>query len=254
MSSKDCFPGVNIAGGVNYFLWDKFYLGDCEIINCANNMPDIRSIRKLDEFDVFIRDNRAISIIHKFLENGDKKLSDNTFTRNPFGFVSKDRGEKEPIFGEESVKLISSGGEGYVKRSSILKNRGEIDKYKVTIGKVVPSNGEVDTDPKIGYKVTTSTRILYPNEIVTESYLMLHTFDTIEEAQSFAEYMALKFPRFMMKHTLSSMNISTQNFQFVPFLDYKQIWTDQMLYERYSLSEDEINYIEALIRPMNGDN
>ena len=123
-------------------------------------------------------------------------------------------------------------------------------RYKVTIGKIVPSNGEVDTDPRNGYKVTTSSRILYPGEIHTESYLLLHAFDTLEQAENFASFMALKFPRFMMKHTLSSMNISTQNFQFVPFLDYSKQWSDSELYSRYKLAPEEISYIEALIRPM----
>lgn len=66
----------------------------------------------------------------------------------------------------------------------------------------------MDTDSRNGYKVTTSSRILYPGEIHTESYLLLHAFDTLEQAENFASFMALKFPRFMMKHTLSSMNIT----------------------------------------------
>ena len=250
MSSKDCFPGVNIAGGVNYFLWDRNYSGQCTITNCAANSDPITSKRALDEYEVFIRDNRAISIINKFTASGDPALSQNTFTRNPFGFVSKERGREHPIQGCENLKLISSAGIGYIKRQEVSKNHTAIDKYKVTIGKIVPSNGEVDTDPKDGYKVTTSSKILLPGEIHTESYLLLHSFNTKDEAENFAEYMALKFPRFMMKHTLSSMNISTQNFAFVPFLDYSRAWTDEDLYSRYYLSKDEVDYIEALIRPM----
>ena len=250
MSSKDCFPGVNIAGGVNYFLWDRDYTGDCIIKNCSNDNQEIVATRPLNEFGVFIRDNRAINIIHKFIESGDESLSNHTFTRNPFGFVSKERGESSPIKGCENVKLISSGGIGYIRRQAVEKNIQEIDKYKVTIGKIVPSNGEVDTDSRNGYKVTTSSRILYPGEIHTESYLLLHAFDTLEQAENFASFMALKFPRFMMKHTLSSMNISTQNFQFVPFLDYSKQWSDSELYSRYKLAPEEISYIEALIRPM----
>lgn len=250
MSSKDCFPGVNIAGGIHYFLWDSHHSGPCTILNCAANSETVSSKRALDEFDVFIRDNLAISIIHKFLNSKDKSLSQNTYTRNPFGFVSKDRGSSQPIRDCENVKLISSAGVGYIKRSDVTKNQTEIDKYKVTIGKIVPSNGEVDTDPKDGYKVTTSSRILQPGEIHTESYLLLHTFDSLEEANNFAAYMALKFPRFMMKHTLSSMNISTQNFVYVPFLDYSKCWSDVELYEKYGLSEDEVAYVESLIRPM----
>ena len=257
MSSKDCFPGVNIAGGVNYFLWSREHKGNCIVKNCAANMTSIVAERQLDEFDVFIRDNRALSIIHKFLDSHDISLAEKTFTRNPFGFVSKERGAMRPIPGIDNVILISSGGIGYVKRESVIKNKDEIDRFKVTIGKIVPSNGEVDTDPEDGYKVITSSHILRPGEIHTESYLLLRTFDTELEAKNFAKFMALKFPRFMMKHTLTSMNISTQNFIFVPFLDCSQQWTDDILYERYKLSKEERAYIEAIIRPMDlttGDN
>lgn len=249
MSSKDCFPGVNIAGGVNYFLWDRDNKGLCEVHNCANDIKDVIQSRTLNEFPMFIRDNRALSVIHKFIKSGDKNLAEHTFTRNPFGFVSKERGDASPKLKDDLI-LISSGGIGYVRRNAVKKNHNQIEKYKVSIGKIVPSNGEVDTDPKSGYKVTTSSRILKPNEIMTESYLLLHGFDTYEEAINFAKFMALKLPRFMMKHTLSSMNISTQNFVFVPFLDYHKEWSDEELYKRYNLSEEEINYIEEFIRPM----
>lgn len=250
MSSKDCFPGVNIAGGVNYFLWDRDYTGNCLIKNCTNDSTPIIAKRSLNEFNVFIRDNRAINIIHKFIASGDDSLAQHTFKRNPFGFVSKERGSKKPISNDENVKLFSSGGTGYIRRSTVSKNKDQIDKYKVIIGKIVPNNGEVDTDPKSGYKVITHSKILFPGEIHTESYLLLYTFNSLERAQNFAEYMTLKFPRFMMKHTLSSMNISTQNFQFVPFLDYSRKWNDKALYKRYKLTESEIDYIESLIRPM----
>ena len=53
-----------------------------------------------------------------------------------------------------------------------------------------------------------------------------------------------------MKHTLSSMNISTQNFAFVPFLNYDRQWTDEELYERYGLTKEEREYVESLIRSM----
>ncbi|MBP5622126.1 MAG: Eco57I restriction-modification methylase domain-containing protein [Thermoguttaceae bacterium] len=250
MSSKDCFPGVNIAGGVNYFLWDKGYNGPCTIYNCTANSGAVEGVRYLDEFNVFIRDNRALSIIHKFLNSKDECLANHTYTRNPFGFMSKERGNDKPYPNCENVKLISSGGTGYVKRSSVTKNIEEIDNYKVTIGKIVPSNGEVDTDPADGYKVTTFNKIIGPGEIHTESYLLLHGFKKLNEAKNFSEYMALKFPRFMMKHTLSSMNISTHNFVFVPFLDYTRRWSDAQLYERYGLTRDEADYVESLIRPM----
>lgn len=250
MSSKDCFPGVNIAGGVNYFLWDRDYSGDCKIDNCSMYHEKITAIRSLKEFPILIRDNRAVNIIHKFQKSGDSCLTDNTYKRNPFGFESSCRGEQKPIIGCDSVKLISSSGVGYIKRSEVRKAVTEIDRYKVIIGKVVPNNGEVDTNPLDGYKVTTTSRVIGPKEIHTETYLLLHGFDDIELAKNFSSYMSLKFPRFMMKQTLSSMNISSENFRFVPFLDYKKKWTDQELYMRYKLTSDEISFIESYIKDM----
>ena len=52
MSSKDCFPGVNIAGGVNYFLWDKQYTGPCTIYNCSANREPVVASRELNEFSL----------------------------------------------------------------------------------------------------------------------------------------------------------------------------------------------------------
>ena len=250
MSSKDCFPGVNIAGGVNYFLWDRENRGECIIKNCSTHHETISALRRLNEFPILIRDNRALDIIHKFLRSGDKNLTDNTYKRNPFGFDSKQRGSETPLK-ERSVKIISSAGEGYIRRSDITKNQKEIDNYKVVIGKVVPSNGEVDINPEDGYKVTTTPKILPPGVIHTETYLLLHGFKQKDEAENFAAFMSLKFPRFMMKQTLSSMNISSENFKFVPFLDYSRGWTDEELYKRYGLSSNEQAFIDSIIRPMN---
>lgn len=248
MSSKDCFPGVNIAGGINYFLWDSNYVGDCNVHNMTQNLCN-STLRPLNRFHVFIRDNRAINIIDKFLNSGDSTLADNTFPRNPFGFVSKDRGLPD-CDNLHTIKLFSSDGVGYVSFDEVKKNKKEINKFKVIIGKIVPSNGEVDTNPADGYRVITTPKILSPEEIHTESYLLLRTFDNIKEAENFANYMKLKFPRFMMKHTLSSMNISTQNFEFTPYIDYSFKWTDEELYKRYKLTVNEIEYVESMIRPM----
>lgn len=250
-SSKDCFPGVNIAGGVCYFLWDKDYKGDCIVINQYGDKK-FELKRKLDEFPIFIRNNYAISVIHKILNSNFRSLADSVLTRNPFGFVSSERGSE--AYFKDSVILHSSEGIGYVQRTDIKKNFDVIDKYKVTIGKVVPSNGEVDVTPEMGYKVITTPRILGPGEIHTESYMLLSSFENKEFAENFSHYLTLKFPRFLLKQTLTSMNIAKDNFAFVPSLDYSKRWKDEDLYKLYDLSKDEINYIESIMRPMNLDN
>jgi len=246
-SSKDCFPGVNIAGGVCYFLWDKNYKGECLVINkYGGNQVSLK--RKLDEFPIFIRNNFSISIIHKVLEKDFDRLTDCIYTRNPFGFVSSDRGESIPS--HNSIKLISSEGIGYIERKTVTKNNLQIDKYKVTIGKVVPSNGEVDVTPEMGYKVITTPRILYPGEIHTESYLLLSTFDTCDFAKNFASFLTLKLPRFLLKQTLTSMNITRDNFIFVPKVDFSISWTDEMLFQKYGLSIEEMDLVNSIMRPM----
>jgi len=62
--------------------------------------------------------------------------------------------------------------------------------------------------------------------------------------------MTQKFPRFLLKQTLSSMNISKGSFKFVPSLDFAVKWTDQELYKFFDLTQEESQYIEGLIRPM----
>ncbi|MDZ7700316.1 MAG: Eco57I restriction-modification methylase domain-containing protein [Deltaproteobacteria bacterium] len=247
-SSKDCFNGVNIAGGVCYFLWERDNPGECIITNYYDGKEDTLT-RRLNEYPVFVRDNTAVKIIDTVMSKGDDIITNHNFTRNPFNFVSKERGRATSK--ATSVKLISSAGVGYVERRFITKNTEVIDKYKVTIGKVVPSNGEVDTTPKDGYKVITSLRILEPGEIHTESYLLLSVFDTALEAQNFAKYMTLKLPRFLLKQTLTSMNIAKNNFRFVPYLDYTHEWTDEELYQRYRLTTEQREWVNYCMRPMN---
>ena len=79
---------------------------------------------------------------------------------------------------------------------------------------------------------------------------MIGVFDTLTEAVNYQRYIAGKFARFMLRLTYSSMHISKNNFRFVPLLDFNKEWEDEELYAFYGLSEQEISYIESLVRPM----
>jgi len=246
-NSKDCFPGVNIAGGVNYFLWDKTHNGQCCIKSGANKL-DKGSFRFMDEFDVFIRDNIAAQIVSKMREESMQVLSEQAFARNPFGFDSKARGNSVEF--EGSIRLHHSQGLGFVDRKTVLKNTKCVDKFKVTIGKVVPSNGEVDVTPEKGYRVITTPKIYMPGEIFTESYLMLGAFDSMIEAENFQYFMTQKIPRYLMKQTLTSMNISKSNFDFVPLLDWHKKWTDDDVAKHLGLTDEQWEHINYVMRPM----
>ena len=99
-------------------------------------------------------------------------------------------------------------------------------------------------------KTELSLEILKPNQICTQSYLVVCPSNTKTESENTFEYLRTKFVRFLILQTLVGMNISISNFQFVPWVDFSHPWTDEMLYKKYNLTEDEIAFIESMIRPM----
>ena len=244
--SRECFASADIAGGICYFLWDKNANDSCSVTNIAGG-ERIQVVRDLDGFgDIFIRNNKAFPIIQKVRERAKVFLDTSVSGIDTFGFPSKMRGEKTHFKG--SVALIHSQGVGYVKKSSIKKSVDLIDKYKVTIGILVPCNGEVGVDPSKGFRCITIPKILKPNEITTFSYLVLGSFNTLNEAENFRSYMLCKFSRFMLRQTFSSMHIAKQNFVLVPAMDFKMKWTDELLYDYFDLNEEERMLINNTIR------
>src|SRR5574344_328746 len=167
--SRECFPNVDIAGGVCYFLWERNYKGICTIKTIMNGKTDTRT-RRLNEFDIFIRDNMGLDIIHKIRAKNKKSMASIVYSRNPFGFVSSARGSQ--CHQLNSIKLYSSAGWGFVNRNEINKNNELIPNYKVFIGKVNPDRGGVNNASDKKMNVTTRVGILNPDEIMTETYLL----------------------------------------------------------------------------------
>lgn len=246
-SSKDCFDGVNIAGGICYFLWDRDNQGECQITNMVGGLENIM-YRRLDEFSILIRSNTATSIVHKVLAKTHDVWSDHAYPRNPFGFATNYRGRTEKQAGD--IELLTSKGFQYVTRSEVLKNNDIIDHYKILIGRLVPSNGELDVNPKDGYKVITDTRMIGPGQINTETYLDIGVFPAEREARNFEKFLKCKFTRFLLRQAISSLNVTRECFRFVPNEDFTQEWSDNKLYAKYHLSPEEIDIIESTIRAM----
>lgn len=247
------FSGVAIVGGVNYFLWDRAYSGDCKFTSVRGNHRSVMT-RSLNEYDVLVRNNESVQLIRRIQEDSSPKMDSVVFARNVFGIPSDFRGKETPDE-EYTIKMYCSEKSNnmtftYIKDKDVVKEKELIAKYKVIIGKVVPRGGEVGVDPKIGYRAISTVQVLYPNSAFTDTYLLLAAFDSENEAVNFAKYMTLRFPRFLLHETYSSMNISKGNFRFVPYLDYSIQWSDQQLYEKYKCTEDEIEMINALMRPL----
>lgn len=245
--SRECFPGVDIAGGVCYFLWEKDYKGSCRFISRIKDNETV-SDRFLDEFDMVLRDNIGIDIVHKVLNRDNKMMSDIVLRVSPFGLRSYERGKSKPF--KNSVKLISSAGEGYIEKSKVIKNQEMIDTYKVCIGYLNPDRAGVNNALDGMINVTTKIRILIKNEVVTETYIIVYTSQDYKKVLNCANYIRTKFVRFMIQLTLSSMHIAQKNFSFVPLQDFSKPWTDDKLYKKYRLTKKEIDFIESMIRPM----
>jgi len=245
--SRECFPGVDIAGGVCYFLWDREYSGDCKIVSKVNDLTT-EGFRRLNEFDILIRDNIGIEILHKVNNQNETKLSKKVLTRNSFGFTTSIRGQKKPF--DNCVKIISSGGEGYVPITDVIRNQELIDYFKISIGTLNPDRGGVNNAKDGKMNVTTKVKIIRPNEVVTETYIIINYFKKLENAENCSKYVKTKFVRFLIYLTLSSMHIVRENFQFVPEQNFDEKWTDEKLYKKYGLTQEEIDYIESLIRSM----
>ena len=247
-NAGDCFPGINLNGGVSYFLWDKTYRGNCDFTNISNGKKS-SSIRNLNEFDIFIRYNEAVSIIHKVLKKTTSTMEDLISAQTPFGFLTSYRGRSNKAIND--VTVYSSRGPSYASRGEVTRNIEWIDKWKVLIGKALSGHaGEMDANGQA--KIIAATKIIGPNEVCTQTYLVVGPSNTKQEAESIHSYLCTKFVRFLMMPTMVSISISGGSFRFVPKQNFNKIWTDEELYKFYELSEEEISFIESIIKPMDG--
>jgi hypothetical protein len=244
---KNCFPTANISGGICYFLWNKNYIGNCEYTNVVNS-ERISSTRQLDEHDVFVRYNKALPIIEKVLAISFESLMGFVSARNVFNLDSSIRGLNNRKQSSD-VTVYSSRGIGYLPLSDIKSGIDSIHQYKVFMGKVLSGHiGETDANGKV--KVIATIQTANPNDVCTDSYLVIGGFETKEEAINLENYIKTKTLRFLLLQSLTSMNISRGNFRFVPLQDFTKPWTDDVLYAKYGFTDEEIKYIDSMIKPM----
>lgn len=247
-NSADCFPGVNIAGGVCYFLWDRDNPGKCEIKNISSqNQNGISDTRMLNEFPILVRDNTAIHIIRKMLGASKKTMDKTVQSYSYFAVRSYERGIERKQKNDDVI-LLSSQGKGYYPKSKIEDKNRILSKYKVIITYAM-SGGNKPTSQG-DFQVVSSLQVLAPNEVCTETYLVLDVFDNLQDAKNLCSYVSTKTFRFLLLQALTSIHITKDSFLFVPVQDYSHAWKDEMIYKKYELSNDEISFIEAMIRSM----
>lgn len=247
-NAKDCFPQNSISGGVCYFLWDRDNAGDCSFVNISGQERK-EMVRPLDEFPVLVRYNEAVNIVRRIIAKESKFLASDVSSISPFGLSTKIRGEISPS-STNCIRMFSSAGESYISLIQVEKGQEYLDKYKVMISQTGAEHaGEPSKEGN--YKVLTSSmRTLGPNEVCTHSYLVAGPYLSRQIADNVVEYLKTKFVRFLVLQALSSIHLTKTTFSFVPTQDFTKSWTDEELYAKYDLTDEEIAFIESMIKPM----
>lgn len=250
--SREVFAGVDIAGGISYFLWDSAWNGECQVTTISGGVAGPSMSRHLDEYDILVRQNEAIPILHKVLATPKGQLFDTLATRvapiQPFSIRTNFRGSPVGDGMTDPVVLHQSGGASFIERSAIPRNAEWVDQWKVIVGGAVPAGGRADKDGR--YYGLIGIRVLPPGTACTETYLVVNRFKKKTEAINCASYLRTKFVRFLVSLRTNTQHLYSERFAFVPNLPMNRVWTDDDLYARYDLSSGEIGFIEAKMRPM----
>jgi site-specific DNA-methyltransferase (adenine-specific) len=251
-NAKDAFPTVGIGGGICYFLWEREHDGLCECTYVRNGKEIGPQPRKLDEFDVFVRDPRSIEILKKIVESEYQPFEPIVSGDTPFGLATnfKDfQRDKKPGVGQ--ILLRANIGTqrivGAVDRDIIQKNLHLIDSWKLFL----PVAGSGRERERTGVDIVLGPSIVgEPGSVCTQTYLVAGPFQTEDEAKSVASYLKTRVTRFLISLRKPAQHVFRGMYRWVPIQTWDRTWTDEHLYEKYALSDGEIDFIESMIRPM----
>lgn len=244
LDAADCFSGVEIKGGICYFLWDRENAGLCKVFTHKSEGIIEQEPRELKEAnsDVFIRYAEGVSVYHKVRAFHEPTFDTLVSSQRPFGLRTYVHGSQMSFKG--SIPLYERGGIGYISRKDVTQNEQWIDKHKVYISAAYNAG---DTYPHqiIGKPIYGPS-----GSACTETYVVIGTFGNESEAKNVISYITTKFFRFLVMLKKSSQHAAASTYSFVPIQDFSKSWTDEELYAKYGINDEEIAFIDSMIRPM----
>lgn len=244
-NAKELFPAVEIKGGVCYFLWNKQHKKECEIeTHITNDDKPEKSTRflKYKDANIFIRNAISLSILEKVASLKETTFNTIVSTRKPFGLPTNFTDFEDTKF-SKSIKIYANQQQGYVNRNIIEVHKDWINKIKVLAPKVW-GIGNATSDwikPFIAEK----------DSVCTETYLVIGPMENMTMAKNLISYTQTKFFHLLVSIAKITQDAPQGVYQFVPLQDFSKSWTDEELYKKYKLTEDEISFIENLIKPAN---
>ena len=250
-TSAEVFRGADIAGGVNYFLWDRDHNGKCEVVNIRKD-KESSTARYLDDFDVLIRDNKALKIIKKIkdlkISNG-KTLKDSVSPSKPFAL----RTNYEPKNSGIPCWFIQRVGKKYANKKDVGDANNLLDKWKLLIPKA-PIAGQTDFSKPVGFYYNGNIQLARPGECCTESWNVAGSFSSEKETLNFKSYLFTKTVRFLLLQAVISQDVTRRNFMFVPDLgSYDRIYDDKYLVKKWNISDKEWEYIDSRITKISNE-
>lgn len=256
-NASECFPGVEIKGGVNFFLWDKNHHGDCEINTHKEGKIVSTMKRPLKEegCEVLIRHNDLVSIYHKVKDKKESSFSSIVSSMKPFGlrgdfFKNTDKYNLPAVSDKPYENGISIYGidsslkrkTKYVDANYPLPKKDLLPLYKMFVARNQGSG-------QFGEKLSTPI-FATPNEACTETYIVVGLFNSTDEMLNCWSYMKTKFFRAMLAIKKNDQGAARGVYEAIPLQDFSKSWTDEELYAKYGLTEDEINFIEENVQSM----
>lgn len=256
-NASDCFPGLHIDGGVNYFLWDREYQGKTNYTFKSNDGTVSNSIKNLknDYFDYVIRDNRILSILDKVSK--EQKFSSIVSQTKPFGIRKYLFNEPErypdsnlqfkpfkdsvKIYGVKGIKGGARRMIGYITKKTVTSNIDAIDKHKLFFTTSYSTNAIQPPETIVGQ----------PNEVCTETFLMIGPFKNQTEQESCLSYIQTNFFKVLLYFGKGTMQVTRSVFGLIPLQKFSETWTDEKLYKKYGLTDEEIGFINSMISPSN---
>lgn len=253
VDSRDCFPTADIAGGICYFLWGKKHKGNCTFTHNANG-DSITTQKILNSNDILLRNPMAENIVNKVKSVTTAFFDSIVSSRKPFGLATN-----ATIVQNGDLRIRYNKGWGHFNRKDVPSGVNLIDQWNVIISYLSAEHAG-QPDKNGNFKILSSLDILKPKSICTETYLVAFSSEYETEAINAHKYFQTKFLRFLVSTVALSQHITKGCFAFVPtenFTEDSDIdWSksvkeiDTQLYAKYNLSDDEIDFIESMIKPM----
>ena len=255
INASDCFPGVEIKGGVNYFLWNRDATGLCKIYSHRSDGGVVFSERLLKEpgMQSLVRYQEQIDVLRRIDVRKEEKFSKIVSSNDPFGYDVRVEGSYKRVKPKYQYKAFNNSvefyyngwrkeGVGHIDRNTVRKNHDWIDKYKILVPQVWGS-GDPATDWLHPF-------IVGKNSVCSETYMVIGPFAKKQHADNAITYIQTRFFHFLVSVIKITHHATQTMYSFVPMQDFSKPWTDEELYKKYNLTKDEIAFIESMVKPM----